>query len=152
MELPVELAPFLQHLEYRPATDTPLLGGRSQAEFVGWLRLRGDSPLDASALTVLVDALPPALYAALTAPAPVPTVAMSVQYAEPAPATASGLNDAGRVGAGTDHDAFGGRWVVRGRQRPVGTRRAAAGLGTADPPCARASGRPVTTQPDRGSA
>jgi len=85
VELPVELAPFLQHLEYRPATDTPLLGGRSQAEFVGWLRLRGDSPLDASALTVLVDALPPALYAALTAPASVPTVAMSVQYAEPAP-------------------------------------------------------------------
>jgi len=59
VELPVDLVPFLQHLDFRPAKDTPLLGGAAQAEFVGWLRLRDGSPLDAQVLTVLVDALPP---------------------------------------------------------------------------------------------
>lgn len=99
MELPVELAPFLQHLKYRPATDTPLPGGRSQAEFVGWLRLLGDSPLDASALTVLVDALP--------------TVATSVQYAEPAPATrADSTTPGGWVLGRITTRSAGGRWCV----------------------------------------
>jgi Acyl-CoA thioesterase N-terminal domain/Acyl-CoA thioesterase C-terminal domain len=132
VQLPVEFLPFLQHLDYRPATDTTLLGGRSQAEFIGWLRLHDDSPLNASALTVLVDALPPALYATLTAPVPVPTAAMSVHHR-----TSSGqaCGCTRRVGTGPDHDTRGGRRVMRGRQRPVGTRRAAAGVGPADPPC-----------------
>jgi acyl-CoA thioesterase len=89
VELPVDLVPFLQHLDFRPATDTALLGGAEQAEFIGWLRLRDGSALGAQVLTVLVDALPPALYAVLTSPVPVPTVALSVQYAEPATTSCS---------------------------------------------------------------
>lgn len=90
VDLPVALAAFLQNLDYRPATDTPLLGGHPSAEFIGWLRLRDHSPLDAQVLTVLLDALAPGLYATLTAPVPIPTVALSVQYAKPAPVRDSG--------------------------------------------------------------
>jgi len=90
VELPVDLVPFLQHLDFRPAKDTPLLGGAAQAEFVGWLRLRDGSALDAQVLTVLVDALPPALYAVVTSPVPVPTLALSVQYTEPTSAPLRG--------------------------------------------------------------
>jgi acyl-CoA thioesterase len=90
VDLPVELVAYLQNLDYRPATDTPLLGGHPRAEFIGWLRLRDHSALDAQALTVLLDAPPPGLYATLTAPVPVPTVALSVQYVEPASARDSG--------------------------------------------------------------
>lgn len=85
LELPVELVPFAANLEFRPAAGTPLSGG-PVAELVAWVRLRGDDPLDAAALTVLVDAMPPALYAATAVPVPVPTVELSVSYA-------SGLDD-----------------------------------------------------------
>ncbi len=107
VELPVDLVPFLQHLDFRPANDTALLGGAAHAEFVGWLRLRDDSASDAQVLTVLVDALPPALYAVLTSPVPVPTVALSVQYAEPRSAPLSGWV-LGRI---TTRSAGGG-WCV----------------------------------------
>jgi acyl-CoA thioesterase len=107
VELPVDLVPFLQHLDFRPANDTALLSGAAHAAFVGWLRLRDGSSCDAQALTLLVDALPPALYAVLTSPAPVPTVALSVQYTEPTSAPISGWV-LGRI---TTRSAGGG-WCV----------------------------------------
>ena len=107
VELPVDLVPFLQHLDFRPAKDTPLLGGGAQAEFVGWLRFRDGSTFDAQVLTVLVDALPPAVYAVITSPVPVPTVALSVQYTEPTSAPLSGWV-LGRI---TTRSAGGG-WCV----------------------------------------
>lgn len=107
VELPVDLVPFLQHLDFRPANDTALLGGAAHAEFVGWLRLRDGSASDAQVLTVLVDALPPALYAVLTSPVPVPTVALSVQYADPTSTPVSGWV-LGRI---TTRSAGGG-WCV----------------------------------------
>jgi acyl-CoA thioesterase len=107
VELPVDLVPFLQHLDFRPANDTALLGGAAQAEFVGWLRLRDGSVSDAQALTLLVDALPPALYAVLTSPVPVPSVALSVQYTDPTSAPISGWV-LGRI---TTRSAGGG-WCV----------------------------------------
>jgi acyl-CoA thioesterase len=111
VQLPVELLPFLQHLDYPPATDTALLGGGSRAEFIGWLRLNDDSPLNASALTVLVDALPPALYATFTAPVPVPTAAMSVQYTAPAPAKPADAPGGWVLGRIKTRSAGGG-WCV----------------------------------------
>lgn len=78
--LPLEVVPFSAHLEVRAARGMPMSGG-PVPELVAWLRFRDDTPLDAAALTVLADALPPALFGATTAPVPVPTVELAVSYA-----------------------------------------------------------------------
>jgi acyl-CoA thioesterase len=78
--LPAEMVPFAQQLEYRPADGRlPLLAG-DRPQLLTWARFLDDRPLDAPALTVLVDALPPALYGLLTVPAAVPTVELGVTY------------------------------------------------------------------------
>jgi len=81
LELPVELVPFAANLEFRPATPARPLGGGPRAELVAWVRLVEDEPVDSAALTVLVDAMPPGLYAATAVPLPVPTVELTVSYA-----------------------------------------------------------------------
>jgi acyl-CoA thioesterase len=80
--LPVEFVPFSQHLQFRPATQARPLSGGDQAELVAWVRFVEDAPLDAAALAVLVDAMPPALYGATAAPVAVPTVELTVSFAE----------------------------------------------------------------------
>ncbi|MCW2778633.1 MAG: hypothetical protein JWN17_2358 [Frankiales bacterium] len=77
LELPVELVPFGQHLEYRPVGAHPLSGGATPS-LLCWVRLRDGGNYDAAALALLVDVLPPALYGATTTPVPVPTVELSV--------------------------------------------------------------------------
>ena len=91
LALPVDLVPYGQHFEHRPATPVLPLAGGDRAELVAWVRFRDDDPLDAAALTVLVDAMPPALYGLARVPVPVPTVELSVSYA-------SGLDEAPRRG------------------------------------------------------
>lgn len=81
LALPVELVPYGQHFEHRPATPVMPLSGGPLAELTAWARLRADDPLGSAALTVLTDAMPPALYGVATTPVPVPTVELSVQYA-----------------------------------------------------------------------
>jgi len=81
LALPVDLVPYGQHLEHRPATPALPLAGGAVAELVAWAWLRADDPLDSAALTVVADAMPPALYGAATVPVPVPTVELSVSYA-----------------------------------------------------------------------
>lgn len=78
LELPPEMVPFTQHLEYRPAAGARIGGGT--ADIYGWVRFRDDRPVDDSAAAVLVDALPPGLYGSLPVPVPVPTVDLSVQF------------------------------------------------------------------------
>jgi hypothetical protein len=78
--LPVEVVPFAANVEVRAARGMPMSGGPA-AELVAWIRLREPTPLDAAALTVLCDAMPPALYGATTVPVPVPTVELAVAYA-----------------------------------------------------------------------
>lgn len=85
VEPPVEMAPFVQHVEFRPVGALPLSGG-DEAELGGWMRLRDGRPVDAAALTILVDALPPALYATVSAPIAIPTVDMQVVYSGEQPA------------------------------------------------------------------
>lgn len=80
LELPVEFVPFSQHVEYRSATAARPLAGGPVAELVAWVRLRDGAALDAAALAVLCDVMPPALYAATTVPVPVPTVELSLAF------------------------------------------------------------------------
>ena len=91
LALPVEMVPYGQHFEHRPAAGVLPFSGGDRAELVAWVRLRADDPLDAAALTVLVDAMPPALYGVVREPVVVPTVDLTVSYA-------SGLDDAPRRG------------------------------------------------------
>lgn len=78
--LPAELVPFSQHFAFRPATDAVPGGGGPLAELVAWVRPHVEGPLDAAALTVLLDVMPPALYAIATVPVPVPTVELSASF------------------------------------------------------------------------
>lgn len=91
LALPVELVPYGQHFEHRPAAGALPFSGGDRAELVAWVRLRADDPLDTAALTVLVDAMPPALYGVVREPVVVPTVELTVAYA-------SGLDEAPRRG------------------------------------------------------
>lgn len=80
LDLPVDLVPFSQHLRFRAATPArPLVGGNT-AELVAWVRLLEDATLDAAALCVLVDAMPPALYGAMAQPVPIPTADLMVTF------------------------------------------------------------------------
>jgi acyl-CoA thioesterase len=105
LALPVELVPYGQHFEHRPAAGSLPFAGGERAELVAWVRLRADDPLDSAALTVLVDAMPPALYGVVREPVVVPTVDLTVSYA-----------------AGLDEAPLRGWVLVR-----IATRTAAAG-------------------------
>ena len=91
LALPVDLVPYGQHFEHRPAAGPLPFSGGDRAELVAWARLCADDPLDAAALTVLADAMPPALYGVVRTPVVVPTVDLSVSYA-------SGLDEVPRRG------------------------------------------------------
>ncbi|MFF4234194.1 acyl-CoA thioesterase [Streptomyces sp. NPDC001820] len=80
--LPRELAAFARHLEIRPATGARPLGGGERAELTAWIRFADGRPLDAEAVVILSDALPPALFALWTAPRPVPTAELTVHFTD----------------------------------------------------------------------
>lgn len=80
--LPAEFVPYSARLEFRPATTALPLAAGPLAELVAWVRFHDDEPLDAAALTVLADSLPPALYALTATPVPVPTVELTASYAD----------------------------------------------------------------------
>ncbi|WP_328404677.1 thioesterase family protein [Streptomyces sp. NBC_00390] len=80
--LPQELAPFARHLEIRPATGARPLGGGERAELVAWIRFADGRQLDAEAVVILTDALPPALFAVWTSPRPVPTAELTVHFTD----------------------------------------------------------------------
>lgn len=87
LEIPQEFVPFSQHLRFRAATDARPLAGGTEPELVAWVRLVEEAPLDAAALTFLLDAMPPALYGATANPVAVPTVELSVSFTEAPVAT-----------------------------------------------------------------
>lgn len=80
--LPVELVPFARRLEIRPATATLPLSGAADAELTAWIRFADGRPLDAAAVVVLADALPPALFARWTRPRPVPSAELTVHFGD----------------------------------------------------------------------
>lgn len=121
--LPVDFVPFSQHLQFRFATDARPFASGTDAELVAWVRLVNDEPLDHAALVMLVDAMPPAVYAVAATPVAVPTVDLTVSFTD-APA-ASGwvlLRIATRSAAGgwclDDSEVWDadGRLLARGRQ------------------------------------
>jgi hypothetical protein len=76
--LPVDLVPFGNNLEIRPATDVRPLAGGNIAELAAWIRMLLPGLSAAETFLVLLDALPPALYGVLTTPVPIPTAEMAV--------------------------------------------------------------------------
>jgi len=84
--IPPEFVPFARHTEIRPVGPARPFTGADEPELVAWLRLAGDeTPPDETRLVVLMDSLAPSYAAVLTAPVPIPTVALSVR---PGPALA----------------------------------------------------------------
>ena len=78
--LPLDLVPFAQHLEMRRVGDNQPFGRHADAEFTAWIRWREPRRIDAAAIAVFLDALPPALYAVTAEVVAIPTVDFFVQW------------------------------------------------------------------------
>jgi acyl-CoA thioesterase len=76
--LPVGLVSFMSHLQVRPTTDATPLAGGPDPELCAWVRLLGGDLSPWQVVTVLLDALPPGLYATATTLAAIPTSVMTV--------------------------------------------------------------------------
>ncbi|MGX5655916.1 thioesterase family protein [Geodermatophilus nigrescens] len=84
--LPRDLVPIADHTAIRAlGTSRPLAGG-DEPRLTAWVRIDGDLP-PLVQLGVLLDALPPSLFAVRTAPAVMPTVELTAHLAGPPPAT-----------------------------------------------------------------
>ncbi|WP_369257141.1 thioesterase family protein [Geodermatophilus amargosae] len=85
-ELPRELVPIADHTEIRALGSSRPLAGGPEPRLSAWVRIDGDlAPL--VQLGVLLDALPPSLFAVRTAPAAMPTVELTAHLAGPPPET-----------------------------------------------------------------
>ncbi|WP_246113839.1 thioesterase family protein [Streptomyces montanus] len=82
LDSPLELSPFAQNLEIRPATDAQPLGGGEKAELVAWVRFVDGRALDAEAVAILTDVLPPGLYARWRTACPIPTAELTVHFTD----------------------------------------------------------------------
>ncbi|SCX44269.1 Acyl-CoA thioesterase [Klenkia marina] len=129
--LPVDFVPVSQHVEIRAVGPGRPLAGGTDPRLAAWLRVREPAavPDPHVALGLLVDVLPPSLYAVSTAPAVMPTVELTLHLHGTPPAAGSWLrleqwtdlvDDFGCVDEAVVHDE-GGRLVARARQ----TRRVA---------------------------
>jgi hypothetical protein len=80
--LPPELVPFGQHVEIRPIDDARALAGGTEPGFDVWIRLTDPEGLTrAEQAVVLLDALPPGLFAVRTTPVLIPTAEFTVHLA-----------------------------------------------------------------------
>ncbi|NEM07522.1 acyl-CoA thioesterase domain-containing protein [Geodermatophilus normandii] len=85
-ELPRELVPIADHTEIRALGSSRPLAGGPEPRLSAWVRIDGAlAPL--VQLGVLLDALPPSLFAVRTTPAAMPTVELTAHLAGPAPET-----------------------------------------------------------------
>jgi Thioesterase-like superfamily len=83
-ELPRQLVPIAVHTRIRAlGPERPLAGG-AEPRLHAWVRIDGLSD-PVVQLGVLVDALPPSLFAVWTAPRPLPTVELTAHLAGPLP-------------------------------------------------------------------
>jgi acyl-CoA thioesterase len=83
--LPRDLVPIADHTSIRALGPSRPLGGGTDPRLTAWVRIDGDlEPL--VQLGVLLDALPPSLFAVRTTPAALPTVELTAHLAGPTPA------------------------------------------------------------------
>lgn len=82
--LPVDLIPFASHIEVRPTNDRRPLAGGSDPELSAWVRIVDADLQPWQAVTTLLDALPPALYAVATTFADIPSTMMAVSLTQAA--------------------------------------------------------------------
>jgi len=129
--LPVDFVPVSQHVELRAVGPGRPLAGGTDPRLAAWLRVREPAavPDPHLALGLLVDVLPPSLYATATAPAVIPTVELTLHLHGAPPAAGAWLrieqwtdlvDGYGCVDEAVVHDEAG-RVVARARQ----TRRTA---------------------------
>ncbi|MGY1916977.1 thioesterase family protein [Blastococcus sp. SYSU DS0973] len=86
-ELPPEYVPVAEHTEIRAlGTSRPLAGG-AEPRLHAWVRIRGAELEPLVQLGVLLDVLPPSLFAVRTVPAAMPTVELTAHLAGPVPGT-----------------------------------------------------------------
>ncbi|MCZ2858680.1 thioesterase family protein [Blastococcus sp. VKM Ac-2987] len=84
-ELPRAYVPVAEHTEIRAlGTSRPLAGG-AEPRLHAWVRIRGVELEPLVQLGVLLDALPPSLFAVRTVPAAMPTVELTAHLAGPVP-------------------------------------------------------------------
>ncbi|WP_420751669.1 thioesterase family protein [Rhodococcus sp. O3] len=82
LEIPVDFVPFSQYLDIRPINAARPFGGGTDPTFEVWIRLRPDVLLPPTVrAAVLLDALPPGLFATRTAPVPIPTAEFTAHLA-----------------------------------------------------------------------
>ncbi|MDT0274291.1 thioesterase family protein [Blastococcus goldschmidtiae] len=130
-ELPRDYVPIAEHLEIRALGASRPMGGGDEPRLHAWVRVRGGELSPLVQLGVLLDALPPSLFAVRTVPAPMPTVELTAHLAGPPPPTGAWVRvDQRTVWADADIAVddvelrgLDGSLVARGRQ----TRRLLAG-------------------------
>jgi hypothetical protein len=86
-ELPRDFVPVGEHTEIRALGPSRPLGGGDEPRLHAWVRIRGAELSPLVQLGVLLDALPPSLFAVRTAPAAMPTVELTAHLAGPPPAS-----------------------------------------------------------------
>lgn len=123
-ELPRDYVPVGEHTEIRALGSSRPLGGGEEPRLHAWVRIRGADLEPLVQLGVLLDALPPSLFAARTVPAAMPTVELSAHLAGPPPPAGAWVRVDQRT-AWSDADvavddvelrALDGSLVARGRQ------------------------------------
>lgn len=82
LDIPIDFVPFSQHLDIRPINAARPFAGGPDPEFDVWIRLR--PTLDVAGVeraAILLDALPPGLFATRTTPVPIPTIELTTHFA-----------------------------------------------------------------------
>ncbi|KJF22525.1 thioesterase family protein [Rhodococcus sp. ACPA4] len=86
LEIPIDFVPFSQHLDIRPINAARPFAGGDSPEFDVWIRLLDNLDFTTTERSaVLLDALPPGLFATLTMPVAIPTVEFSAHFAPTTP-------------------------------------------------------------------
>lgn len=123
-ELPRDYVPVGEHTEIRALGVSRPMGGGDEPRLHAWVRIRGGELASLVQLGVLLDALPPSLFAVRTVPAAMPTVELTAHLAGPPPETGAWVRvdqrtvwaDAEVAVDDVELRALDGSLVARGRQ------------------------------------